>query len=77
MERLVPILRLVISASAGRFILPRPAAAEVPPLHEFVVVDHPEGAEVVLVAHEALVQAQVGADRVLYSKGKKQTEGRR
>ena len=37
------------------------------PLHELCVVDHPEGAEVVLVADEALVQRQVRADRVLYS----------
>ena len=36
-----------------------------PPLHELRVVDHPEGAEVVFVADEALVQRQVGADRVL------------
>ena len=35
------------------------------PLHELCVVDHPEGAEVVLVPHEALVQRQVRADRVL------------
>lgn len=45
-----------------------------PPLHELCVVDHPEGAEVVLVADEALVQGEVGADRVLYNDVCEETE---
>ena len=36
-----------------------------PPFGELGVVDRPEGAEVVLEADEALVQRQVGPDRVL------------
>ena len=35
------------------------------PLDELRVVHHPEAAEVVLVAHEALVQGQVGANGIL------------
>ena len=50
----------------GGLVLPRAPPREVPPLHELCVVDHPEGAKVVLVADEALVQRQVRADRVLY-----------
>ncbi len=49
-----------------RVVLPRSSPGEVSPLHELRVVHHPEGAEVVLVADETLVQWQVGADRVLY-----------
>ncbi len=41
-----------------------------PPLEEFGVIDRPEGAEVVLEAHETLVQAQVGADGVLRERKK-------
>lgn len=37
------------------------------PLHELIIVDHPEGAKVVLVSDEALVQTQVGPDGVLYT----------
>ncbi len=46
-----------------------PAPGEVPPLHELVVVHCPVGPEVVLVADEALVQRQVGPDRVLHCSG--------
>ena len=48
-----------------RLILPWAAAAEVPPLDELRVVNHPEAAEVVLVAHEAFVQRQVRANGIL------------
>ena len=41
-----------------------------PPLHEFFIVDSPEGAKVVLNADEALVQRQIRADRVLEEKQK-------
>ena len=36
-----------------------------PPFHELVIVDHPEGPKVVLVTHEAFVQGQVGPYCVL------------
>ena len=36
-----------------------------PPFHELVIVDHPEGPKVVLVSHEAFVQGQVGPYCVL------------
>lgn len=49
------------------------------PLDELRVVHHPEAAEVVLVAHEALVQGQVGANGILHGeqrgkKGKKKAK---
>jgi hypothetical protein len=41
------------------------AARQVPPLDKLVVVHHPEAAEVILVANEALVQREICADCVL------------
>lgn len=41
------------------------AAGEMAAPHKLQVVHHPVRAKVVLVAHEALVQGQVRADRVL------------
>ena len=53
-------------ASDGtRFILPWAAAGKVPSLYKLGIVDHPKAAEVILVAHETLVQRQIGADCVL------------
>lgn len=61
-----------------RFILPWSPPGQVAPLDELHVVHHPEAAEVVLVAHEALVQGQVGADGILQvpqgKKGKKKAK---
>ena len=51
-----------------RLILPWPATGQVPSLNELRVVNHPETAEVVLVADKALVQGEVGADGVLVRK---------
>ena len=48
-----------------RIVLSRSTSRQVPPFGELGVVDRPEGAEVVLEADEALVQRQVGPDRVL------------
>ena len=46
------------------------------PLDELHVVHHPEAAEVVLIAHEALVQGQVGADGILQVR-RKERKGKR
>ena len=54
--------------TVARLVLARAAPRQVPPLHELVVIDHPEGAEVVLVADEALVKREVRSNRVLYTK---------
>lgn len=35
------------------------------PLNELIVVDHPEGSEIIFVAHKAFVQRQIGANCVL------------
>lgn len=55
-----------------RFILPWSPPRQVAPLDKLHVVHHPEAAEVVLVAHEAFVQRQIGADGILQEgKGKR------
>ena len=52
-------------ADGTRFILPWSAARQVPPFYKLGIVDHPKAAEVILVAHETLVQRQIRADCVL------------
>lgn len=47
------------------FVFPGTAAGEMASLHKLCVVYHPERAKVVLIAHKALVQREVGADRIL------------
>lgn len=59
-----------------RFILPWSPPGQVAPLDELHVVHHPEAAEVVLIAHEALVQGQVGADGILQVR-RKERKGKR
>ncbi len=46
-------------------VLARTPARQVAPSDELKVVNHPIGAEVILVADETLVKRQIGAHRVL------------
>ena len=57
---------LLLRWTRRRLVLPRPAARQVPAFHELRVINHPEGAEIVFVSDEALVQRQIGADGVLH-----------
>ena len=46
-------------------VFPGPPPGEVSSPHEFIVVDGPKRAVIVLETDEALVQGQIRADRVL------------
>ena len=42
-----------------------PAARQVPPVDELVIIDRPVRTKVVFIPHETLVEGEIGADRVL------------
>ena len=59
------VSKLSCRAGGTRFILPWAATGQVAALYKLRIVHHPKASEVIFVAHEALVQGQVGANCVL------------
>ena len=59
------VSKLSCGAGGTRFILPWAATGQVAALYKLRIVHHPKASEVIFVAHEALVQGQVGANCVL------------
>ena len=66
------VSKLSCGAGGTRFILPWAATGQVAALYKLRIVHHPKASEVIFVAHEALVQGQVGANCVLQ---REQTKG--